>query len=211
MQAHPARARLPFGSRVVAAEARELLPRLPGVGGAKYRGVFHARVDRIGVVQRRLEVPDAFEFPGVRRAVVPLVRAGRAVVGELVADRLPGLAAVVAPLDGLPEPAAGLRGINAVGIGGRAFEMVHFPAAEDRPFDLPVLPPAVGGQNERAFARAHENANAAHSCDPVSKELVRMHYSLGCGGNCQAYLYCAAKLPVRSHHENPSDDGGISW
>ena len=59
--------------------------------GAEQRRVFDAGVDRIRIRQRRLEVPDALELPRVRRAVVPLVRAGHAVVGELVAHRLPRL------------------------------------------------------------------------------------------------------------------------
>ena len=41
----------------------------------------------------------------MRRAVVPLVGPGHAVVGELVAHRCPGLAAVVGALDQLAEPA----------------------------------------------------------------------------------------------------------
>ena len=69
---------------------------------------------------------------GMRRAVVPLVRAGRAVVDELVADRLPRLAAVVRSLNQLAEPAGALRRVEAVRIGGRAFEVVHLPAAEER-------------------------------------------------------------------------------
>ena len=118
-----------------------------------------------GSVARRLEMPDALELPGVRRAVVPHVRAGRAVVGELVVHRLPRLPAVVAPLHGLPEPAAGLRGVDAIGIGGRAFEVIDLPAAEMRAVDFPILPLAVGGEDERALPRAHENADTAH--DPL--------------------------------------------
>jgi hypothetical protein len=52
-------------------------------------------VDRVRIGERGLQMPDALELPGMRRAVVPLVRAGDAVVDELVAHRLPGLAAVV--------------------------------------------------------------------------------------------------------------------
>ena len=89
------------------------LPGLPAVGRAEQRGVLDAGVDGVRIGQRRLEVPDALELPRVRRAVVPLVRAGHAVVGELVADRLPGLAAVVGALDHLAEPAAGLRRVDA--------------------------------------------------------------------------------------------------
>ena len=80
--------------------------RLAAVGRPEQRRVLDAGVDRVRIGQRRLEVPDALELPRVRRAVVPLVRAGHAVVDELVADRLPGLAAVVRALDQLAEPAA---------------------------------------------------------------------------------------------------------
>ena len=84
-------------------------------------------------------MPDALEFPGMRRAVVPLVRAGLAVVDELVADGLPGLAAVVGALDHLAEPAAGLRGVDPIRVGGRALEVVHLPAGEMRAGDVPLL------------------------------------------------------------------------
>src|ERR671922_218521 len=46
--------------------------------------VFDPGEHRVRVRQRRLEVPDAGELPRVLRAVVPLVRPGHAVVGELV-------------------------------------------------------------------------------------------------------------------------------
>ena len=96
------------------AQPGQLLPGLAAVGRAEQGGVLDAGVDGVRVGQRRLEVPDALELPGVRRAVVPLVGAGHAVVGELVADRLPRLAAVVGALDHLPEPAAGLRRVEPV-------------------------------------------------------------------------------------------------
>ena len=99
MQAQPAAAGLPMRSRAVAAQSGEFLPVLPAVGGAEQGGVFHAGVDGIGIGQRRFEVPDAFEFPGVGRAVVPHMGAGDAVVNELVADRFPGFAAVAGALD----------------------------------------------------------------------------------------------------------------
>ena len=101
------------------------------VGRAEQGGVFHAGVDRVRIGQRRLQMPDALELPGMRRAVVPLMRAGNAVVRELVADRLPGLAAIVGALDHLAEPAAGLRGIQAVRIGRRALQVVDLPAARN--------------------------------------------------------------------------------
>ena len=123
----------------MAAQSRKLLPVLAAVGRAEQGGVFDAGVDRVRIGQRRLEVPDALELPRVRRAVVPLVRAGDAVVDELVADRLPGLAAVVGALDQLPEPAAGLRGIQPIRVGGRSLEVVDLPAAKMRTADVPPL------------------------------------------------------------------------
>ena len=91
MQAHAAGAGLPLRAGAVAAQAGELLPGLPAVGGAEQRGVFDSGVDRVRIGERRLEMPDALELPGMRRAVVPLVRGegfagcGRGVVDELVA------------------------------------------------------------------------------------------------------------------------------
>ena len=76
-------------SRAVLAQARQLVPVLAAVGRAEQRGVFDAGVDRVGIGQRRLEMPDALELPRVLRAVVPLVRAGHAVVDELVAAPAP--------------------------------------------------------------------------------------------------------------------------
>src|ERR1035438_535400 len=122
-------------------------------------------------------MPDTFEFPGVLRAVIPLMRADFAFVNELVArargkfarDRcwrairgVPGFAAVIRTLDDLPKPAARLRRINAVRINGRAFEMIHLPAREMRPADFPILALAVGGQNERTFLRANQYSDLAH-------------------------------------------------
>ena len=91
--------------RRMAAQSREFLPASPAVGRTKERGVFDARVDDVGIGQRRLEMPDARELPRVRRAVVPAMRARHAVVDELVADRLPRRSAVVGALDDLSEPA----------------------------------------------------------------------------------------------------------
>ena len=88
-------------------------------------------------------MPDALELPRVRRAVVPLVRAGHAVVGELVADRLPGLAAVVGALDELAEPAAGLRRVDAVRIDRRPLEVVDLPAGEVGAAHVPPVALAV--------------------------------------------------------------------
>ena len=40
-------------------------------------------------------MPDALEFPGVRRTVIPLVCTGFAVIHKLVTDRRPGFATVI--------------------------------------------------------------------------------------------------------------------
>ena len=155
VQAHAAGAGLPevaFG----AAQPGKLLPGLAAVRGLEQRRVFRPGIDRVRVGERRFEMPDALELPGMLRAVVPLVRAGHAVVDELVADRLPGLAAVVRALDHLPEPAAGLRRVDAVRVSGRAFEMIHLPARKVRAADLPFLALAVRGQDERALFGADQ-------------------------------------------------------
>src|SRR5262245_55671391 len=107
-------------------------------------------------------MPDAFELPGMRRAVVPLVRAGSAVVDELVTDGLPGLAAVAGALHHLAEPAARLRRVDAVGIRGGSLHVVDLPAAEVGAGDVPALPLAVGGEDEGALAGPHQNANVSH-------------------------------------------------
>src|ERR1035438_956532 len=70
--------------------------------------IFNTGVDAVRIGQRRFQMPDSLELPGVGCAVVPLVSAGLPLVGELVAYRRPRLAAVVGTLDQLPEPAAGL-------------------------------------------------------------------------------------------------------
>src|SRR5205823_11973811 len=102
------------------------------------------------------------ELPRVLRSVVPLVRAGHAVVGELVTDRLPGLAAVVGALHDLAVPAGRLRGIQPVGISRRALEVVHLPAREERALDLPGAARPVRRENERTLARANEEPHSAH-------------------------------------------------
>ena len=157
-----ARARLPFRTGAVVPQAGHLLPALAAVDRVEHRRVFDAGKHRVGIGQRRLEMPDALELPGVRRAVVPLVRAGGAVVGELVVHRLPGLAAVVRPLNQLPEPAGRLRRVQPVRVGRRSLEVIDLPAAEMRSADLPLVAPAVGRRHERAFACANEHPYSAH-------------------------------------------------
>src|SRR6266403_2156154 len=97
---------------------------MTAVGRAKQRGVFHTGVACIRIAQRRFEMPDAFELPRMRRAVVPEMFADLALVNKLItlplghafgsgchpaAGRFPRVTAVVGTLDDLAEPAAGLR------------------------------------------------------------------------------------------------------
>src|SRR5262249_3785683 len=109
-----------------------------------------------------LEVPDARELPRVRRAVVPEVRAGRAVVRELVPERLPRLAAVVGALDQLAEPAARLRRVQAIRLCGRSLQMIHRTTAAERARHAPARESAVGLEDERAFARSDQDSYSAH-------------------------------------------------
>ncbi len=162
VQAHAAGARRPFGPRLVGAQPGELVPGLAAVGRAEERGVLDPGIDRVRVDVRRLEVPDALELPGVGCPVVPLVRAGGAVVEELVPHRLPGLAAVVGAMDHLAEPVADLRGVDPIRIDRRPLQVVDFQAAEVRPGDLPVLALAIGRQDEGALVCPHQNSHPAH-------------------------------------------------
>src|SRR4030095_8476276 len=114
-----------------AAYPRQLLPGLSTVGRAEQGGVFRPGVDRVRISQRRFEMPDALELPGARRAVVPLMHAGVAVVHERVPHRRPRLASIVGTLDLLPEPAARLRRIQPLRVSGSALEMIDLPAAKE--------------------------------------------------------------------------------
>ena len=92
----------------MAAESGELLPTLTAIGRTEDACVLNAGKDRVGIAQRWFKVPYPCEFPRVRRAVVPLVSTGHALVLELVAHRLPGRSTIVRALDQLPEPSRGL-------------------------------------------------------------------------------------------------------
>src|SRR5664279_2670662 len=102
----------------------------------------------------------------MRGAVVPLVRAGDAVIHELIADGFPGLATIVGALHELAEPSAGLRGIDAVGINGRAFQVIKLEAGKVRAGDIPLFALTVRGEDECAFFRANQKANTAHTESP---------------------------------------------
>ncbi len=162
VQAQAAGAGLPAVAGAVIAQGGKLLPVAAAIGGVEKGGILDAGVDRVGIGERWLQVPDALEFPGMRSAVVPLMGAGDAVVDELVADRLPGFAAIVGALHQLPEPAAGLGSVKAIGIGGRTLDVVDFPTCEKGAADVPVLALAVRLQNERALMGTNQNPHSAH-------------------------------------------------
>src|SRR5215213_2042277 len=100
-------------------------------------------------------MPDAFELPGVLRAVIPLVRAGDTVVDEFVPHRVPRSAAVVRALHRLPEPPARLRGIKPVLINRRTLWVIHLPACEVGTTDIPPFTLLIRCQYERALARTN--------------------------------------------------------
>ncbi len=138
VQAQAAGAGLPARGGAVAPQPGQLAPGHAAVVGPEQGGVLHPGVDPVGVGRRRLEVPHPGELPRIRRAVVPLVRVDLALVAEVVADRVPRLAAVVGPVDDLAEPPARLRGVEPVRVGRRPLHVVDLPAAEVRPADVPV-------------------------------------------------------------------------
>src|SRR5262245_23642437 len=107
-------------------------------------------------------MPDPRELPRMRRAVVPLVRPGGALVAELVAHRLPGRPAVIGPLDHLPEPAVGLRRVQPIRVRGGPLDVVDLPACKVGAADVPPLPLAIRIQDERALARTHQYPYATH-------------------------------------------------
>src|ERR1700757_959451 len=120
-------------------------------------------------------MPDACEFPRMWRAVIPHVRAGRAFVYELVAHRLPRFSAIVRTLDQLTEPARGLGGVQAIGIGGRALEVIHLPAGEVRTTDIPLRALFIRRQNESPLSCSYQKSHTAHYFTP----LFRMDASSG--------------------------------
>src|SRR5258708_20448136 len=107
-------------------------------------------MDRVGIGERGLEMPDTLELPWMLRAVVELMSRQRfpgllgRVVDELVAGGLrrtgrgrlsgrgsglvPCFATVVGGLYQLAEPSAGLRGVDAVRIGGRPPSVYPLPS-----------------------------------------------------------------------------------
>src|SRR5262249_44802782 len=107
-------------------------------------------------------MPDSLELPGMRRAIVRLMRARDAVVLERVADGAPGFSAVVRTLYQLPGPGTVLRGIQPLRVGRRSLQMEYLPAREVGARNRPVLARCVGTQNERTFASPHKQSHGVH-------------------------------------------------
>src|SRR5689334_9086126 len=91
VQTHTSSAGLPFRSCAMAAQSREFLPRLTAVLRAKQSGVFHSRIDRVRIVKRWFDMPNALKLPRMLGAIVELMRGQRSagfrggVVHEFVA------------------------------------------------------------------------------------------------------------------------------
>src|SRR5262249_40047757 len=94
--------------------------------------------------------------------VVPLVRAGDAIVHELVTHWLPRLATVVGALDQLPEPAAGLRRIQPIRVSRRTLEVVDLPARKVGATDVPPFALGVRRQDERALTCTNQYSYSTH-------------------------------------------------
>src|SRR5262249_39245424 len=153
---------LPTRSRAVLPQTRQFFPVLAAVRRSKDGGIFHSRVDRLRIGERWFQMPDAFELPRMRSAVVPLMSAGDAGIGKRLADRLPRLSAVIGPLHELTKPTRRLRCVEPVRLDRRTLEMINLPAAEMRAANVPPLAFAVCRQDERPFASADQNTNSAH-------------------------------------------------
>jgi hypothetical protein len=91
-------------------------------------------------------MPDTFEFPRMLGAIVPLVSAGNAVIIEFVPGGFPGFSAVIRALDHLAKPAAGLRSVQMIRFGGRAFDVINLLTSKVGS----VMPPAASPSSRKA-------------------------------------------------------------
>src|SRR5690606_9665946 len=112
------------------------------------------------------EMPHSGEFPGVGCPVIPLVCTGISFVGKLVAYRLPALPSVIRTVDHLPEPATRLRCVDAIGIYGRTFHMIDFPASEVGSAYLPLFTLSVCCKDKATLTRSHQYPNLTHRPSP---------------------------------------------
>src|ERR1051325_4286770 len=107
-------------------------------------------------------MPDSLEFPGMRRTIVPLMRAGGAGVQECVPAPRPSFPAVIGALYELPKPSAVLRGVQPLEVDRRSFEMEYLPTGKMGASNLPLFAHCVGSENECTLARPHEDTYTAH-------------------------------------------------
>ena len=163
VQTHAAGARLPVRPRAVTAQPRQFTPRLPAIRRSEHGCIFDACVDRFRIGERWFQMPDALELPRMRRAVIPLVGAGHAVIHKLIADRRPCFAAIVRSLNQLAEPAARLRRVQSIRVSGRSLQVIDLPPGKQGALYAPTVALAIRGQYECSFARAHQYPNAAHA------------------------------------------------
>src|ERR1700675_58995 len=77
VQTHTTGARLPLWAGAMTAQSGEFRPVLSAISRAEEGGVFHACVNRIGVLERRLQMPNALELPRMLRPVIPLMSGER--------------------------------------------------------------------------------------------------------------------------------------
>src|ERR1051325_714708 len=126
-------------------------------------------------------MPDSLEFPGMRRTIVPLMRAGDAVVQECVPDPRPSFPAVIGALYELPKPSAVLRGVQPLEVDRRSFEMEYLPTGKMGASNLPLFAHCVGSENECTLARPHEDTYTAHvTLSPVGPFFSYLFFFLIC-------------------------------
>ena len=162
MQAHSAGARLPARARIMTPQARNLLPGLARIVGPEQSCILHAGVKRVGGEERRFDMPDTLELPGVRRAVIPLVRSGQTIVGKMIVDHGPTPAAILRALHDLPEPAGALRGIEPVWMERRSFDVKNLPTGKMWTGNRPPVAAPIARENERTFSCADKQTDCGH-------------------------------------------------
>src|ERR1700741_3274473 len=115
VQAHATSAWLPARSRTVAAQSGKFMPCLRTVGRTEQGRILNTGIDHIWVCERWFEMPYALEFPGMLRAVIPLVRGERlAVLGGSVVHEFVALAGWHPVRRCGDAPSGGFPGLTAI-------------------------------------------------------------------------------------------------
>src|ERR1700679_4245204 len=107
-------------------------------------------------------MPNSLEFPGMRRAIVPLMRSRDAVIQDFIADWLPSFPTVIGALYQLPKPGAVLRDIKPLCVSGGSLHVEYLPAAKMGATNLPLFAHCIGSQNECTLARSDQYSYTAH-------------------------------------------------